>query len=170
MQKAPAVHLAGVFLLLTFSQRVRAPTKKATRWSPLPNPNISCTALVLVPAGLAGEEFSVQWRELGPLIWQLIFREARVNRAGLNAGIAVDALVRVNVKLLSLFEAWFIRCWVNAVNWTNLCARGVFGSDAWFCDYVRQWCSFLVLKIERGFYPQELEDRQIGVTIAIFLP
>src|SRR5688572_17627212 len=56
---------------------------------------LSCSAGVLVVV-------RVDLRELLPLVRQLVLGEARVHGAGLDAGVAVDALVGVDVEHLDV--------------------------------------------------------------------
>ena len=48
------------------------------------------------------KEAALRSANRGPLVGQLVFSEARVDRARLDAGVAVDALVRVDVELFDL--------------------------------------------------------------------
>ena len=51
---------------------------------------------------LAGEVLGVDRRVLRPLLGELVLGEAGVDRARLDAGVAVDALVGVDVELLDV--------------------------------------------------------------------
>src|SRR5215207_7499500 len=74
--------------------------------------------------------------ELRPLVGELVLGEARVHRAGLDAGVAVDALLGVDVELLDLVVVGLIRRRVDAVDRADLDARVVLGADARLCDHV----------------------------------
>src|SRR5688500_2690271 len=65
----------------------------------------------------------------GPLRRHVGVREDRGYRALGLAGAAVDALIRVDVVLVSAF--------IYAVDRTHLDAACVLRPDAWFADYVR---------------------------------
>src|ERR1044071_8128212 len=67
---------------------------------------------------------------------QLIFGEHRVDRAPFDAGVAVDALARVDVELLGLVESGLVGRRVDAVDRAHRDARGVLGSDARLRDDV----------------------------------
>src|SRR5215213_5977422 len=75
-------------------------------------------------------------RELGPLVRELVLGEAGVDRAGLHARVAVDALLRVDVELLDLVVVGLVRGRMDAVDGADLDARVVLGADAGLCDDV----------------------------------
>ena len=89
-----------------------------------------------VPAdGLAaGVVVRVALRVRGPLVRELVLGEARVDRAGLDAGVAVDALVGVDVQHLDLVVVGLVRRRVDAVDRADLDAGVVLGSDAGLGD------------------------------------
>src|SRR5436305_5937087 len=72
-----------------------------------------------------------------PLVRELVLGEAGVHRAGLDAGVAVDALVGVDVEHLDVVVVGLVRRRVDAVDRTDLDTRVVLGPDAGLCDYVR---------------------------------
>src|SRR5437588_3892657 len=71
------------------------------------------------------------------LVRVLVLREAGIHRAGLDAGVAIDALVGVDVEHLDVVVVGLVRGRVNAVDRADLDTRVVLGPDAGFCDYVR---------------------------------
>src|SRR4051795_8938128 len=74
-----------------------------------------------------------------PLVGELILGEAGVHRAGLDAGVAVDALFRVDVELLDLVVIRLVRSRMDAVDRAHLDARVVLLPDAGLCDHVGHW-------------------------------
>ncbi len=87
---------------------------------------------------LAAEVLGVYRRELLPLVRQLILGEAGVHRTCLDTGVAVDALVRIDVELFDVFVVGLVRSRVNAVDRADLDAGVVLLADAGFGDYVSQ--------------------------------
>src|SRR5215216_7455147 len=81
----------------------------------------------------------VALRELGPLVRELVLGEAGVHRASLDARVAVDALLGVDVELLDLVVVGLVRRRVDAVDGTHLDARVVLGPDAGLGDDVGHW-------------------------------
>src|SRR5690349_19876331 len=82
--------------------------------------------------GRSGGFFVVVRVDLGvfrPLGGKLVLGEASVHRAGLDAGVAVDALVRVDVELLDRVVIGLVRRRVDAVDGANLDARVVLLAD-----------------------------------------
>jgi hypothetical protein len=71
-----------------------------------------------------------------PLLRQLIVGEDRIDRAHLDAGVAVDALLGVDEQLAHIGETGLILGRVNAVNRTNLDAREVLHVDARLGDHI----------------------------------
>src|SRR5215208_3751934 len=86
-----------------------------------------------------------------PLVRQLVLREARVHGAGLDAGVTVDALLRVDVELLDLVVVGLVGGRVDAVHRSDLDAGIVFRVDAGFGDDVSHR--------SRAFYVHPLSDR-----------
>src|SRR5262249_61809188 len=76
------------------------------------------------------EVLRVDQRELLPLLGQLILCEARVHRARLDARVAVDALLRVDVELLDVVVVGLVGRRVNAVDRADLDAGVVLLPDA----------------------------------------
>src|SRR3954468_10327361 len=74
-----------------------------------------------------------------PLVRELILGEAGVHRAGLDAGVAVDALFRIDVELLDLVVIRLVRSRMDAVDGADLDARIVLLPDAGLCDHVSHW-------------------------------
>jgi hypothetical protein len=81
--------------------------------------------------------FRVHRYEVLPLLRGLVERENRFNRARRHARAAVDALVGVNVQHLGRLKLGFVLAWMNAVDRTDIDARGVLGADARFADDIR---------------------------------
>ena len=67
---------------------------------------------------------------------QLVLGEAGVDRAGLDARVAVDALLGIDVEHLDLVVVGLVRRRVDAVDRADLDARVVLGADAGLCDHV----------------------------------
>ena len=77
---------------------------------------------------------------MGPLGRQLVLGEDRVDRAGGDAGVAVDALVGVDVEHLLLGELGLLGGRVDAVDRADFGAGVVLGPDARLPDHVRHRC------------------------------
>src|SRR3954447_17146399 len=73
-----------------------------------------------------------------PLLRELVLGEAGVHRAGLDAGVAVDALVRIDVELLDVVVVGLIRRRMNAVDGADLYAGVVLLADTGLRDDVCQ--------------------------------
>src|SRR5436309_15201287 len=71
-----------------------------------------------------------------PLVRDLVLGEAGVHRAGLDARVAVDALLRIDVELLDVVVVGLVRRGVDAVDRANLDARVVLLPDAGLGDDV----------------------------------
>src|SRR4051794_34814234 len=96
---------------------------------------------IRTPAGcrqglLICEEVRVDLDVLLPLVGNLVLGEARVDRAGLDAGVAVDALLGIDVELLDLVVVGLVRRRVDAIDRADLDARVVLGPDAGLRDHV----------------------------------
>src|SRR3954464_7191686 len=97
------------------------------------------------PSGRTGlsslilEVVSVYLGVFGPLGRKLILGKTPVNRGNLDAGVAVDALVRVDVELLDVVVVGLVRRRVDAVDGTNLDARVVLLAYARLGDDVGHW-------------------------------
>src|SRR5215203_2741905 len=74
--------------------------------------------------------------ELRPLVGELVLGEARIDGARLDAGVAVDALLGVDVELLDLVVVGLVRRRVDAIDRAHLDARVVLGPDAGLRDHV----------------------------------
>src|SRR5262249_12561071 len=70
----------------------------------------------------------VALREAGPLLRELILGEARINRARLDAGIAVDALFGVDIEHLDVVVVRLVGGRVDAVDGADFDAGVVLGS------------------------------------------
>ena len=75
--------------------------------------------------------YSNKWR---PFSGRFVEREDRLDRARRDARTTVDAFVRVNIKHVGAGEGVFVLARVDAVNRTDVHARGVLRSDAGFAD------------------------------------
>src|SRR5215210_5836252 len=78
----------------------------------------------------------VDRRVLGPLVRKLVLGEAGIHRAGLDAGVAVDALLGVDVELLDTVVVGLVGGWLDAVHRAHLDARVVLLPDAGLSDHV----------------------------------
>ena len=67
---------------------------------------------------------------------ELVLGEARVDRAGLDAGVAVDALLGIDVEHLDLVVVGLVRRRMDAVDGADFDAGVVLGADAGFSDHV----------------------------------
>src|ERR1700730_1463437 len=72
-----------------------------------------------------------------PLVGQLVLSEARVHRARLDAGVAVDALLGVDVQLRLVVEPGLLLGRVDAIDRANLDARQILRSDTRLRDHIR---------------------------------
>src|SRR5262249_40748246 len=72
----------------------------------------------------------VALRIAGPLLRELILGEARVNRTRLDAGIAVDALLGVDIEHLDAVVVRLVGGRVDAIDRADFDAGVVLGSDA----------------------------------------
>src|SRR5215211_3531061 len=79
---------------------------------------------------LLGEELLVELERVGELLRQLRLRIDRVDRARLDAGVAVDADLGIDVELLRRLEVAGARLGVDAVHRTDLDARVVLDAAA----------------------------------------
>jgi hypothetical protein len=70
--------------------------------------------------------------------------------AGLDARIAVDALLWIDVELVDLLIVGLIGGGMDAVHWADLDARVVLDPDARFSDYVRHSTSPSVQRFFRA--------------------
>src|SRR3954471_17123965 len=95
--------------------------------------------LARTSAALRGllEVVRVDLDELVPLVGDLVLREAGVDRARLDAGVAVDALLRIDVEHLDRVVVGLVRRRVDAVDRADLDAGVVLGADAGLGDDVR---------------------------------
>src|SRR4026209_1082404 len=71
-----------------------------------------------------------------PLVGQLVLGKAGVHRAGLDTGVAVDALLGIDVEHLDLVVIRLVRGRMDAIDRAYLDAGVVLGSDAGFSDHV----------------------------------
>jgi len=67
-----------------------------------------------------------------PFRWHVDFSKDRRYRTGRNASIAISAACGIDVHLLVIGAP------LNAINWTNIDARQVFGVDARLAYHVGQ--------------------------------
>src|SRR5215204_7216699 len=99
--------------------------------APMTPPAQVCSEL----AGLL-EVVGVYLDEALPLVRELVLREAGVHGAGLHAGVAVDALLRVDVEHLDLVVVGLVGGGMDAIDGTDLHAGVVLGVDAGLGDDV----------------------------------
>src|SRR5436305_3996951 len=85
---------------------------------------------------LLAEIVSVELRVLLPLVRQLVLSEAGIHRTCLDASVAVDALLRVDVEHLDALVLGLIRGGMDAVDRADLDTRVVLGADAGLGDHV----------------------------------
>src|SRR5262252_1539820 len=81
------------------------------------------------------EVVGVDLDERRPLRGDLVLRVDSAHRTGVDAGAAVDAVVRVDVVHLGAVVR------VDAVGRAHLDARGVLGPDAWLSDHEGHRCA-----------------------------
>src|SRR3954465_15848027 len=79
---------------------------------------------------------NVDLREPLPFLGQLVLGEAGVDRARLDARVAVDALLGIDVELLNAVVVGLVRRRVDAVHRAYLDAGVVLGADARLGDHV----------------------------------
>src|SRR4051812_1327089 len=99
------------------------------------------------PPSAALEVLGVDVAEALPLVGQLVLGEARVDRARLDARVAVDALLRVDVELLDLVVVRLVGRGVDAVDRADLDARVVLRADARLGDDVGHGVGFLAGRV-----------------------
>ena len=102
------------------------------------------------------EVLRVDLRVALPLVGQLVLGEARVHGTGLDAGVAVDALLGVDVEHLDLVVIGLVGGRVDAVHRADLDAGVVLGADARLGDDVRHvlpWVAFGGRSIMIGLVP-----------------
>src|SRR6185312_1908296 len=87
------------------------------------------------PAALR-EVVGVDLGVLLPLVRELVLGEAGVDRARLDAGVAVDALLRVDVEHLGRVGSGLVGRRVDAIHGAHLDTGVVLGADARLGDYV----------------------------------
>src|SRR5215213_3907495 len=109
------------------------------------------------------EVVGVDLDEVLPLVGQLVLGEAGVHRAGLDARVAVDALLGIDVELRDPVIVGLFRRGVDAVDGTHLDARVVLGVDAGFGYDVGHGLlrrsDVLPTARERGLYRQPARSR-----------
>src|SRR4051794_24093135 len=88
--------------------------------------------------GLALVVVQVDLGVLRPLLGELVLGEAGVHRAGFDAGVAVDALIRIDEELLDGVVVGLVGRRVDAVDGADLYAGIVLLADARLCDDVCQ--------------------------------
>src|SRR5919108_4410095 len=78
----------------------------------------------------------VELRVVRPLLGELVLGEAGVDRARLDARVAVDALLGIDVEHLDVVVVGLVRRRVDAIDRAYLDARVVLRADARLCDDV----------------------------------
>jgi hypothetical protein len=76
-------------------------------------------------------------RKVSPLFREIFQSEDRRHRANRDAGSAVNTFHGANVELRLGLKFRFILTRMNAIDWTDVDACGVFRSDTGLSDYVR---------------------------------
>src|SRR3984893_1557274 len=71
-----------------------------------------------------------------PLLGKLVLGEARIDRAGLDARVAIDALLGVDVELRLVVVALLLLGGMDAIHRADLNAREILGADAGLGDDV----------------------------------
>src|ERR1700730_17905762 len=74
--------------------------------------------------------------KIGPFVRRLVQRENGLDRAGRNAGAAVDALVGMNVEHVGRGVRGFVLPGMNTVDRTHVDTGGIFHANARFTDDV----------------------------------
>ncbi len=77
--------------------------------------------------------------EVSPLLRQIVLRKDGRHGAGRDASAAVDALDRVNKKLIGLAVTVFVLFGVDAIDGTGVHTGGVLGADTGFCNTYAIW-------------------------------
>src|SRR5690349_8109556 len=117
-------------------------------------------------ACLAAVVLGVDLRVLRPLGRKLVLGKAGVDRAGLDAGVAVDALVRIDVEHLNRVVVGLVRRWVDAVDGTYLDTRVVLLADARLGDDVghSRLISWVVVSgAAGGSWPHQARTHILGI-------
>src|SRR5438477_215997 len=121
------------------SQSKFRPVASSTRMAasqisgPTPSPGSRVTACLAKEDGFGGlllEVVGVDLDEVPPLLRDLVLGEDGVDRAGIDAGAAVDALVGVDEVHVGRIVG------VDAVDRADLDAGRVLDADAWLGDHV----------------------------------
>jgi len=99
-------------------------------------------------SALAAEILGVALGKVLPFFRQIVQCENRRHRTHRYAGAAVDALDWINVQHLFFGVTGCILLGMNAIHRTSIDASGVFGPDAWFCNYVCHWFSVSLMCAE----------------------
>jgi hypothetical protein len=86
---------------------------------------------------LCGVEACVDRSVAVPLFREIFEGEDRRDRADRDARAAINALRRIDVKLVDLFVLGLVFARVDAIDGTDIHASGVFCADAGLSDYVR---------------------------------
>ncbi len=101
-----------------------------------PVPEVTGTALPMAPSARLLVVLRVDLDVVLPLVGQLVLGKAGVDRACLDAGVAVDALLRIDVELGHLVVVGLFWSRVDAVDRADFDAGIVLGVDAGFGDDV----------------------------------
>jgi hypothetical protein len=99
----------------------------------------------MVIDSLAFKEISIDFDVLPPFRGDSRFLENSCHRAGRLAGPAVNALVRVNEKLLALIKTGFTLCRMNAVYGTDIDTGSIFRTHTRLGDDIRHSSDILLL-------------------------
>src|SRR4029079_8799582 len=104
-----------------------------------PGPDLSLWNRLLLEEGL------VQRDEVCPLLRDVILEEDGLDRADLGADATVDTLVRVDEVLVGFISR------MDAIDWTDLDARGVLRANRRLCDDIGH-LSFLLPRGGKPMY------------------
>ena len=97
-----------------------------------------------VMKSLSPEVLSILRSKMRPLLRQIIGCKNGRNRAGRNTCAAVDALDRIDEKLICFSVLSFVFFGVDAIDGTGVYTGGVLGADTGFCNDVCHDLSFSV--------------------------
>src|SRR5436190_246196 len=101
-------------------------------------------------SGLVGEVLRVLLDVVRPLVGHLVLREAGVHGAGLDAGVAVDAFLGVDVQLLDVVVVRLVGRRMDAVDRAHLDARVVLRANAGLGDDVGHFGSGSLITDSEG--------------------
>ena len=110
--------------------------RKSKRRASVKDARLDTLETTWIAAGLSPEILCVQLGKRVPLLREIIEREDRRYGTDWHAGAAVNALYRIDVEQLLRGVLGIIFLRMNAIHWTRVHARCVFGVDARFSNYI----------------------------------